>query len=147
MNSPFFVKITRYAMMLFLVFVFAGLLFLGGNTLLKFLKGPGISDEPIKWGTQEDAKTAGDEEFSDSLIETKVEATVASANIYGGTMGGMFDGVCKDISVVAPVKCKQTPNSYTIFAQLAGGKYYCVDKLGFRGTVEKVPTSGSSCRQ
>lgn len=104
-------------------------------------------DEEIKWGKEvlEDAQDDGNQlfNFTDTLIESKVEGTAISANLYVKRMG-LFDGVCKDISVVKPVTCFQTTSAYVLFAPL-DAEFYCIDSKGFKGRVTKMPDSGDSC--
>lgn len=127
-----------------------GLLFsavaVGGYMLLSYLSMPKISDAPIEWGkanTQEQENdTLG---FSDSILQTKVKATVASAMIQGGRMGG-YEGVCKDITVVAPVSCRQTQNGFVIYSPMSDGTYYCEDKAENGAIVAKKPIVGESCK-
>jgi len=107
-----------------------------------------IDQEQIKWGEEakEEAPKKGESfNFTDTLAESKAVSTAVSADVYVKRMG-FFDGVCKDISVVAPVICLQTTTSYVLFVPLASG-YYCKDSVGFAGKVEKRPTSGDSCEE
>ncbi len=67
-----------------------------------------------------------DVSFADSILKTKVDATVASAQISGKRMGD-YTGVCKDITVVPPVACKESEKSFAIFVPLSNGTQYCVD--------------------
>lgn len=82
---------------------------------------------------------------TDRLIQTKVESTAVSANLFGGTMGS-YDGVCGDISVLEPVECLQSSASFVVFAPVGSGAYYCVDSSEFRGTVKNRPNSPLSCQ-
>ena len=82
---------------------------------------------------------------TDKLLEAKVESTGASANLYVRRMS-FVDGVCKDISVVPPVQCTQSPTSYAVFALLSNYTYYCVDGQGSRGIVLKRPENAGSCK-
>lgn len=97
---------------------------------------PGVQEE-IQWGMEE--SPVENEEgfnFSDFLLQSKVEATAASANVSGGRMGS-YDGACDDIIVVAPIECLDTPKTFSVFAPMSNGAYYCVDSNEFSGAVAK----------
>lgn len=76
---------------------------------------------------------------SDRLVQSKVEATGASAHVFATRMGS-YDGVCDDITVVDPVECQGDKTSFIVFAELSSGFYHCVDNSGFSGTVTDRPT-------
>jgi hypothetical protein len=134
------VKVTLVLAVLFTLVV------VGGYLLFSYLSMPKISDAPIEWGKPA-VKAQNDETlgFSDSVLQTKVKATVASAMIQGGRMGG-YDGVCKDITVVAPVSCRQTQSGFVIYAPLSDGTYFCEDKAENGVIVPKKPLEGESCK-
>lgn len=129
----------------FVLFVLAVAVVVGGYMLFSYLSMPKISDEPIEWGKA--TKVRNDETlgFSDGVLQTKVKATVASAMIQGGRMGG-YEGVCSDITVVAPVYCRQTQSGFVIFAPMSDGTYYCEDKAENGAIVAKKPLEGESCK-
>ncbi len=122
------------------------LVVVGGYMLFSYLSMPKISDEPIEWGKPA-VKVHNDETlgFSDSVLQTKVKATVASAMVQGGRMGG-YEGVCSDITVVAPVSCRQTQSGFVIYAPMSDGTYYCEDKAENGTIVSKKPLEGESCK-
>jgi hypothetical protein len=96
-----------------------------------------VAEEEIQWGVEED--TAVSEEgfnFSDFLLQSKVKATAASANVSGGRMGS-YDGACDDIIVVAPVECLDTEKTFAVFAPMSTGVYYCIDSNEFSGSVSR----------
>jgi hypothetical protein len=64
--------------------------------------------------------------FSDTIVETNIQATGASAKVQGGRMGS-YEGVCNDISVVAPIRCISNDESFAIYGLLSDGTVYCVD--------------------
>ena len=106
-----------------------------------------ISNEPIQWGEdrvveEKDIQALG---AGDGILETKVKATVASAMLQGGRMGS-YDGVCKDISVVAPVRCRQTTAGFIIYVPLSNGAYYCEDKLQNGKVVATAPLQAEMCQ-
>jgi hypothetical protein len=106
-----------------------------------------ISNEPLKWGkerVQEKEEDVG-LSFGDEVLQTKVKATVASAMIQGGRMGS-YDGVCKDISVVAPIVCKQTENSFMMYVPMSNGTYFCEDEKQQGSIVPLSPAQKMSCR-
>jgi hypothetical protein len=88
---------------------------------------------------------ASKERFSvgKSIIETKVDATFASARIYKGKLLD-YQGACTGVTVVAPVACKENAVSLVMYAPLAEGGYYCVDSSG--GTGREVDISGEVYR-
>lgn len=132
---------------LMVVFVVALLsIFLAVGTLIfnTYFSTPEVTNEPISWG---DAVVDGKGDaatFDDSVLQTKVEQTVVSANIQGGRMGS-YDGVCNDVTIVAPIRCQQAQSGYAIFAPMANGSYFCVDSTEFRGYVQQRPPQGSLC--
>ena len=83
--------------------------------------------------------------FSDSILQTKVNATVASANIYASRMGS-YEGVCKDISVVAPVVCKEVAGTFAIFVPLSDGTLYCVDSTKKTSGSVAVSATVATCK-
>ena len=91
-------------------------------------------DELLQWqeGTWEEDPEGLN--FSDFLMQQKVAATAASANMYGGRMGS-YEGVCSDITIVDPIQCAETPETFAIFAPLSDGQYYCSDSTSFTGTI------------
>jgi hypothetical protein len=102
------------------------------------------------WSSQQSTST-GEEttveqnlSVNDKLIQGKVESTVVSAGLFVNRMGG-FDGVCNDISVVEPVRCQMTKNSFVIFAPVSIGGYYCVDSKQQRGVVETIRAGSEKC--
>ena len=105
------------------------------------------SDEPIQWGKERVVEQKDIQELGvgDSILETKVRATVVSAKIQGGRMGS-YDGVCKDITVVSPVKCRQTTAGFIIYAPLSNGAYFCEDKSEKGIVVAKAPLEGEMCQ-
>jgi hypothetical protein len=130
----------------FVLFVLVAAVVVGGYMLISYLSMPKISDEPIEW-VKPSARLKQDETlgFSDSVLQTKVKATVASAMIQGGRMGG-YEGVCKDITLVAPVSCRQTQNGFVIYAPMSDGTYFCEDKAENGAIVAKKPLQGESCK-
>lgn len=148
-NDPYAHGMPRLIHNLKVTFVFLVLfcaVVVGGYLLFSYISMPRISDGPIMWGkavTKKDAtETLG---FSDTVLQTKVKATVASAIIYGSRMGG-YDGVCRDITVVAPVVCRETPQAlFVIYAPLSDGTYSCEDKAEKPVVVVKKPQYGESC--
>jgi len=74
--------------------------------------------------------------LQDGVIQAKVVTTAASAKVYFGRLG-FYDGVCKDISVVAPVQCKDSSDFFMIYAPLSETAFYCADSYGFSGEVER----------
>lgn len=74
---------------------------------------------------------------SETLIISKVETTAASAKLYRGRMG-FYDGVCDDITVVAPIVCKNTSEYFLIYSALTPTSYYCADSNNFSGEVEHL---------
>ncbi len=149
-NDPYAHGIPRLVHNLKVTFVFAVLLIavvVGGYFLFSYISMPKISDGPIMWGKtivkNDSPETLG---FSDTVLQTKVKATAASAIIYGSRMGG-YDGVCHDITVVAPVVCRQTPGAvFIIYAPLSDGTYFCEDKSENAVFVPKKPLEGESCK-
>jgi hypothetical protein len=140
---PRFMHNIKVALVLTILFA---LVVVGGYMLISYLSMPKISDAPIEWGKPstrvKEEETLG---FSDSVLQTKVKATVASAMIQGGRMGG-YEGVCKDITIVAPVSCRQTQSGFVIYAPMSDGTYYCEDKAENGAIVSKKPLGGESCK-
>jgi hypothetical protein len=73
---------------------------------------------------------------SETLIISKVETTAASAKLYRGRMG-FYDGVCDDITVVAPIVCKNASEYFVMYAPLTPKSYYCADSQNFSGEVSQ----------
>lgn len=82
---------------------------------------------------------------TDILLQSKVSVLVNAANFYVGRMS-FFDGVCKDIGVLQPVLCTESPTGFAIFVGQANGSYYCTDKAGFSGMVAKKPRINGLCK-
>jgi hypothetical protein len=80
----------------------------------------------------------------DTLMQAKVETTVTSGLIYYKRVS-FVEGVCNDITVVAPVVCTETETSFAVFAPLSNGTYYCATIDGFRGNIEKRPVNKGVC--
>jgi hypothetical protein len=132
---------------LMVVFVVAllGIFFAVGKLFVDtYLATPEVTNDPIPWGEAVVDGRNHQATFDDSVLETKVEQTVVSANIQGGRMGS-YDGVCKDITVVAPIRCHQEEFGYAIYAPMADGSYFCVDSSEFRGYIQGRPQQGSLC--
>ncbi len=83
--------------------------------------------------------------FGDGVLKKKVDATVASAQIYRGRMLD-YEGVCTDIAVVEPVMCKEKKETISIFTRLSDGSYYCVDEAGKVGTTPFSTESEVGCK-
>lgn len=124
---------------LFIALIFAGLKFV--------VKTNPDDNEPLKWGKERVQDTRRGEGLSlgDEVLQTKVKATVASAMMQGGRMGS-YDGVCKDISVVVPVACKETEKSFMIYAPMSNGTYFCEDKKQQGSIVSSSPGERVTCR-
>jgi hypothetical protein len=132
------IKQSQGGSMFFLVFL--ALLVLAGGGLFYYhsvMTANVTADEQIPWGEEAPARTdTQSETFSDSVLEAKVETTMASVKLFGGRMGS-YDGACKDITVVAPVVCRNSDRAYVVFVPLSIGQYYCVDASGFKGNVRR----------
>ena len=103
-------------------------------------------DQPIKWGEKTTVTTNNNTtDFSDGILQAKVESTFSSAKVQAGRMGSL-DGVCRDISVVAPVDCTQSPTSLAVFVALSNNTFFCIDKGGFSGNVPIQPKNAGSCK-
>ena len=88
-----------------------------------------LVSELFNEGTNSQATEEAHVSVADSILQTKVDSTVASARIYRKRMG-TYDGVCRDITVVAPVACKETNEQFVIFVPLSNATEYCVDSTG-----------------
>lgn len=123
-------------MMLFLLLC-AVVLWFGVRELYPIISKDAVSTEIDLWGKRvEKGVGINPLNATDSLLQTKVESTAASANLFVGRMG-FFEGVCKDISVVSPVQCSESATGFAIFTRLSNGSFYCVDRAGFRGVLEE----------
>lgn len=118
---------------LFLIGMVCAAILYGGKFAISFLHLDGSAEEE------------NGQDLNDIVLQSKVRTTVASARIQGGRMGS-YDGVCKDISVVAPLQCLQTPVSFVIFAPLSDGTYFCEDKAESPIVLTKEPISGEKCQ-
>jgi len=135
----------RYFKIVVVLTVLAGVLFFGAKFLLSGVWE--ITNRAGNLGTGDSDNSEEQERklsFSDSILQTKVKATVASANLFGRRMTS-YGGVCSDISIVAPVECKDTETTYVIFAPLSDNSFYCVDSKGFNGFIDSRPVSKESC--
>jgi hypothetical protein len=128
------IAVPKIAVLLFFLMLAGGALY----GVLYAVKGESPeAQEEIEWGVEEE-QAASEEgfNFSDFLLQSKVEATAASANVSGGRMGS-YDGACDDITVVAPVECLDTAQTFAVFAPMSTGVYYCVDSTEFSGPVSR----------
>ncbi len=83
--------------------------------------------------------------FNDFLLQQKVAATAASAGLYVGKMGS-YEGVCGDITVVEPIQCLETAETFAVFAALSNGQYYCSDSASFSGQVDSPLRDTALCQ-
>ncbi len=127
-----------------ILILLAGGVYVGAKFLLPTQT---VSNEPMKWGKDRVVEEKNDVglSFGDDILETKVKATVASAMLQGGRMGS-YDGVCKDITVVAPIRCRQTTAGFIIYVPLSNGTYYCEDKLENGKVVATAPLQAEMCQ-
>ena len=118
----------RFLTIVLVIGVLCGVVFFGVKGLPSLLQNlPGD-----RVGQTEEGNTSP----ADVLLLSKVESTAASAKLYRGRMG-FYDGVCKDITVVEPVVCKNTSEYFMIYAPLGSGGYYCTDSNNFSGEVSR----------
>lgn len=145
--SKFFSRAFHFGKILIVCALLVTGIFFGSKALFSYFAPiPPSEPEEIIWGKQGVTdETKKELDFNDSILQTKVEATVASANVHGGRMGS-YDGVCSDIIIVAPVACSATTRAYAIFAPMSNGTYFCVDKSGFRGLISARPTTAGACK-
>jgi hypothetical protein len=139
------ISYTKVGVFLFIVMaLIVTLLFVGLKFVTKSNPGANV---PLQWG--EDALQKREDSmrlnFNDEVLQGKVKATVASAMIQGGRMGS-YDGVCRDISVIAPVACKELKNSFMIYAPMSNGTYFCEDKEQQGSIITQSPVYLMSCR-
>lgn len=139
------ISYTKVGAFFFLVITLVTILFFFGAKFVT--KTNPNANEPLKWGKEnvQDKEGDGELNFNDEVLQTKVKATVASAMIQGGRMGS-YDGVCKDISVVPPVACKQTETSFMIYVPMSNGTYFCEDKKQQGSIVPSSPEERMQCR-
>jgi hypothetical protein len=132
------IKQSQGGSMVFLVFLALLILAGGGMFYYYTTTAPYVpADEEIQWGEEAPAQgVTQSETFSDSVLEAKVETTMASVKLFGGRMGS-YDGACDDITVVDPIVCRHSDRAYVVFAPLSIGQYYCVDAQGFKGNVRR----------
>lgn len=112
------------------------------NTLYSqnIMNDPRLQEE-IQWGTPiSGTEGVNGMTLADYALQGKVVATGASANVSGGRMGA-YDGACADISVIAPVECLDTVESFAVFARMSDGSYYCVDSNEFGGITTRPTTA------
>ncbi len=123
-----------FFLLLLLLIILAG----GAAFFYYTLMAPTIPDEEaIEWGKEAPRDAASEViTLSDSVLEAKVETTVASVKLWGGRMSS-YDGACDDITVVDPIQCRHGDREYVVFAPLSIGQYYCVDAAGFKGNVRR----------
>lgn len=139
------VSYTKVGLFIFVVIMLIAMLFVYGAKFVT--KTNPNADEQLKWGKEsmQDKEGVNELNFNDDVLQTKVKATVASAMIQGGRMGS-YDGVCRDISVVAPVACKETEKSFMIYAPMSNGTYFCEDKKQQGSIVPSSPIERMQCR-
>jgi hypothetical protein len=94
------------------------------------------------WNIFGDGEDVGSR-VGETLIISKIETTAASAKLYRGRMG-FYDGVCEDITVVAPIVCKNSSDYFLMYAPLTPTSYYCADSNNFSGEVEEP--KGNRCQ-
>ncbi len=139
------ISYTKVGAFFLVIITLAAILFVFGAKFVT--KTNPNADNELKWGKESQQNKEGVSElnFNDDVLQTKVKATVASAMIQGGRMGS-YDGVCKDISVVAPVACKETEKSFMIYAPMSNGTYFCEDKKQQGSIVPSSPEERMQCR-
>jgi hypothetical protein len=109
--------------------------------ILLYVLYSGISYTP----SNETLGTPSTVSAGDAVLQKKVDATAASGHIYRGRLG-TYDGVCKDISVIPPVMCREATTGFAVYVPLSNGTQYCVDSTKKVGSTVEIGDTYARCK-